>query len=179
MAAFPRGSRRAGFTLLELVIVICLVAILASVALERLLRYQEIAEKTAMEATISALRSAQTLQAAARITGSGGLASVATLSNENPFTWLADWPAGYLGALQDPSVAEIPKGSWYFDLKNMELVYHPQYTRFFTPAPGMGNRIRFRVVVRLGGDEAGKGPPRELSELSVRPVGSIRWRPEF
>jgi prepilin-type N-terminal cleavage/methylation domain-containing protein len=61
-----RPSPRAGFTLFELIVVICLVGIFAAVALDRLLRYQEIAEKTAMQSTIGALRSAQTLQAAAR-----------------------------------------------------------------------------------------------------------------
>jgi general secretion pathway protein G len=67
--------RHGGFTLLELIIVVCLVAIFASVALDRLLRYQEIAEKTAMQATVGALRSAQALQVAARIM-SGGLQAV-------------------------------------------------------------------------------------------------------
>jgi general secretion pathway protein G len=171
-----RSARRAGFTLLELVVVICLVGILASVALERLLRYQEIAEKTAMEATIGALRSAQTLQVASRIL-SGGLASVAKLAEENPIEWLASPPPGYLGALYDPPIAEVPKASWYFDLKTTELVYRPQRTRFLTPAPQGNERIHFRVVVRL---ESGEGSAvRGLSELTIRPVAPGRWLPEF
>ncbi len=174
----PReGLRRVwstGFTLLELVVVICLVAIFASVALERFLRYQEIAEKTAMETTIGALRSAQTLQVAARILR-GGLPSVAQMADENPVDWLTDPPPGYIGALQDPDAAEVPKGSWYFDLRNKQLVYRPQRTRFFTPGPDNSDRIRFRVVVRI----QGSGASAELSELGIRPAAPFHWTPEF
>ncbi len=172
-----RWSRRAGFTLLELVVVIGLVGILASVALERLLRYQEIAEKTAMEATIGALRSAQTLQVASRILHTG-LPSAATLAEENPIDWLATPPAGYLGGLYDPPIAQVPPGSWYFDMKNKELVYRPQRTRFLLPAPDGTDRIRFRNIVRLE-EMDGPTPVLQLTELTVRPVAPISWHPEF
>src|SRR3954462_8880798 len=96
----PRGT---GFSLFELVVVICVIGIVASVALDRLLRYAEIAEKAAMESTIGALRSAEGLQAAARIM-TGGLPAIAAMQEENPIDWLAAPPAGYIGALHDASV---------------------------------------------------------------------------
>jgi hypothetical protein len=150
------------------------VGIFASVALERLLRYQEIAEKTAMEANIGALRSAQALQVAARIVH-GGVSAVAGLADENPIKWLADPPPGYRGALHDPAQAVVPPGSWYFDLKNKELVYRPQRTRFFAPHVSGDDRIRFKVIVRLAHSARGG----EVSELGIRPVAPIRWSPEF
>jgi prepilin-type N-terminal cleavage/methylation domain-containing protein len=176
MAAGSARARAAGFTLLELIVVICLVAIFASVALDRLLRYQEIAEKVAMESTIGALRSAQVLQASARILHRG-LPAVAELTDENPITWLAAPPPGYLGALYDPAVANVQKGSWYFDLKNKELVYRPQYNRFFTPLPDGNDRIRFQVVVEFSRRSATS--VTELSELTIRPVVAVHWSPEF
>ena len=163
-----------GFTLLELVVVICLVGIFASVALDRLLRYQEIAEKAAMDATIGALRSAEALQVAARIT-TGGLASVAALADENPIDWLAAPPAGYAGVLRDSAASSLPGGSWYFDNGNKELVYIPQRTRFFAPAPGDANRIRFKVIVRIIQKRHGG----ELSELDVRSLFQGQWSPAF
>lgn len=169
-------ARGRGFTLFELIVVICLVAVLAAVLLDRLLRYQEIAEKTAMESTIGALRSAQALQLSARILH-GGLPAAAALAEENPIDWLAAPPSGYLGGLWDAS--SVPPGSWYFDMKNKELVYRPQRTRFFHPGPDGGDRIRFEVVVRIVQPAPGGFRPAEVSELTIRPLTSINWSPEF
>lgn len=178
MRAAPAAHRRArGFSLLELIVVACLVGIFATVALDRLLRYLEIAEKTAMEAQLGALRSALAMQAADRITRSG-LGAVAALAKENPVDWLATPPQGYLGALHSPPVADVPKGSWYFDLGDGVLVYRPQQTRFFAPGPNGGELIRFRAIVRLAGETADRSP-NELAELTIRPVAPVRWSPEF
>jgi prepilin-type N-terminal cleavage/methylation domain-containing protein len=172
MSGKPRAVR--GFTLLELVVVVCLVGIFASVALDRLLRYQEIAEKTAMEATIGALRSAQALQVAARIL-SGGLPAVKSLSGQNPIDWLTEPPQGYLGALHNPSLEEVPRGGWYFDLKSKELVYRPKLTRFLT-ALDSDERLRFRILLStdvVGSEISG------ISEMGIRPVNAVRWAPEY
>jgi len=167
---------RAGFSLFEVVVVICLVGIFASILLDRVLRYQEIAEKTAMETTLGALRSAQVLQLGARIIH-GGLPAAAKLADENPIEWLAEPPPGYLGALHDASIANVPKGSWYFDLKNKELIYRPQRTRFLVPGPDGSDRLRFRVVVKLEGIEKAVVP--SIAELGIRPVVPINWDPGF
>jgi len=172
-----RKRSGAGFTLLELVVVICLVAIFASVALDRFLRYQEIAEKAAMEATVGAMRSAAALQASARILH-GGLDSVLLLADENPIEWLATPPPGYRGALYEAGTAGIPRGSWFFDLQKKELVYLPQRTKFFTPAPDGRLEVHYKVIVKIS-----KGEPRTaanaLSELDVRLTSPLSWAPEF
>lgn len=175
-----RGSRLRvavdGFTLLELAVVICLVGIFAAVALDRFLRYQEIAEKAAMEATIGALRSAQAMQASARILRQG-LKSVASLADENPIDWLAAHPAGYRGALYDSREADATGGSWYFDLRNKELAYVPERTRFFTPGADGRRVIRFRAIATIEKDE--RAGTLVLSELDVRRVSQGIWAPEF
>ncbi len=171
------GAFSSGFTLFELVVVICLIAIFASVALDRFLRYQEIAERAAMDSTIGSLRSAEALQASARILH-GGLASVLELADENPVDWLAAPPPGYQGAFHDPQAAHPPKGSWYFDLRNKELVYRPQRTRYFIPGPDGDDQIRFKVIVKVASG-TGPGAARSLSELDVRPTAPIRWNPGF
>jgi prepilin-type N-terminal cleavage/methylation domain-containing protein len=176
----PRGSPRrgaAGFTLLELTVVICLVGIFAAVALDRLLRYQEIAEKAAMEATIGAMRSGEALQASARILH-GGLSSVLALAEENPVDWLAAPPAGYRGALYDPGPADVPGGSWYFDLKNKELVYVPQRTRYLLPTVNGTPGIRYKVIVTIVGVNS-RAAANSLSELDLRAVSNNVWTPEY
>lgn len=168
---------RRGFTLLELVVVVCLVGILFTVAAERFLRYQELAEKAAMEATVASVRSALTMQAAARIL-KGGLASASGLADENPFDWLSQLPGGYLGPLYAPALTDVAKGTWHFDLKNKELVYRPLRTRYFIAGPDGSEWMRFRVIV--GTEGLGTGASiAQLSELTVRPAGQARWTPEF
>jgi prepilin-type N-terminal cleavage/methylation domain-containing protein len=49
--------RSGGFTLIELIIVICLVAVFMAVALDRLRRYQESAEKSMVELTVASMQS--------------------------------------------------------------------------------------------------------------------------
>jgi prepilin-type N-terminal cleavage/methylation domain-containing protein len=175
-----RGSRLRvavdGFTLLELAVVVCLVGIFAAVALDRFLRYQEIAEKAAMEATIGALRSAEAMQASARILRHGVM-SVASLAEENPIDWLAAHPAGYRGALYDPGEADAAAGSWYFDLRNKELVYVPERSRFFTPGPDGRRQIRFRAIATVERDP--RAGTWVLSELDVRRVSQGIWAPGF
>ncbi len=166
-----------GFTLLEMVVVICLVGVLASVLLERMLRYQELAEKAAVEATIGSIRSAEALQLSARIL-SGGIASASTLAEENPIDWLADPPAGYVGSFYDASIADIPKGTWYFDRKTKELGYRLLRSRFFTPGADGLDRLRYKVVIHLGPVAQAPGI-RAVQELTLKEVSEGQWNPEF
>ena len=48
MTASRVSRRQAGFTLLELVIVVCVVGVSATFVMDRLWRYQEMAEKAAI-----------------------------------------------------------------------------------------------------------------------------------
>ena len=60
-------ARARGFTLIELLVVVCVVALLFGVGLERLLRYQELAERTAVEQNLAAINVALTSKFAALI----------------------------------------------------------------------------------------------------------------
>lgn len=171
-------KRTAGFTLIELVLVIGLVAAFAAVALEKLLRYQEMAEKVAMEHTVGVLRSALALRFAGRVASGMGI-DTSGIAEENPMDWLAQRPDNYLGALYDPAYPDVPKGNWYFDRKTAELVYRPRMTRFYVAGPDGRELIRFRAVARITIGENLSAGQRELSELTVRPVHPYQWEPEF
>jgi general secretion pathway protein G len=173
------GFRRSpGFTLLELVLVIALVAVFIAVALDKLSRYQELAEKTAMEQTVSAIGSALVLRFAAQVASGMGMDTTA-IAEENPMDWLSRQPEAYIGAFYDPPYAEVPKGSWYFDRKTSELAYRPRLTRFFIPGPDGRELIRFRAVARVVLDDKSLPGQKVLSELAVRPVTPYRWEPDF
>src|SRR5471030_546096 len=82
----------AGFTMIELILVIVLVSVLAVTAIDRLFYYQERAEKAAVEATLAALKMGLRIRLAElTVTNKQNLA--AELERENPVRWLDEPPA--------------------------------------------------------------------------------------
>jgi prepilin-type N-terminal cleavage/methylation domain-containing protein len=162
-----------GFTLVELIIVVCIVALLFGVALERLLRFQELGERTAMEQNIAAINVALTLKFAALVAAGRGQAIEKEL-DANPIELLARPPENYLGALYAPSAGTLPTRSWYFDRASAELVYVPGRTRFLSEPSDAENGLRFRVVL----SEAARPPVEGVTELRqafIRPSAPYRW----
>jgi len=169
----------AGLTLIELVVIVCVVGVLAAILLERLLVYQEIAEKTGVERTLGVLRSAMALRAAALMTG-GRFQDIPRLREENPMGWLADRPSNYVGERYAPPADEVPAGSWYFDRLSRELVYRPRIRRHLDVPGDPRQELRFRAVVELEGVPSATGQRRlEVTELSVAPTRPYRWDPGF
>ena len=121
-----------GFTLIELIVVITIVVILASVLLNRVLSYQEQAEKAAMQQVASALQSALTMKYARLMTG-GIESKAATLAIENPMNWLAKIPDNYSGEFYDVTPRSVAPGNWVFDLKTRNLIYVVNRGDYFTP----------------------------------------------
>jgi len=138
-------KREAGFTLLELVVVVSLVAILAVVAIDRLLYVQEQAEKTVMEQTAGILKSALRLQVADLIARQE-TEKIAALAGQNPMNWLAERPAGYLGEFDSTDAPKGPRGSWYFDRTERALVYLVDRGAYFVPDALGRKQVRWRVV---------------------------------
>jgi prepilin-type N-terminal cleavage/methylation domain-containing protein len=119
-----------GFSLLELIVVVCAVAILAGVALERILPLVGRAQRAAFLQVRSDLSSALLLEAADRITR-GEAVTLSGLAATNPMTLLLEPPANYVGSLEWPAEAEIPRASWYYDERLGRLGYRVgRHTRF-------------------------------------------------
>lgn len=137
--------RGAGFTLIELVIVIVLVSSLAAVALERLLIYQELAEKAAMEYTASALRSALRMRIA-ELMVAGRMQELRLLEGGNPMTLLDEPPENY-SAEPPRQGGPQQEGSWFFDGGANELVYQVRRGGHFAAAASEAKQVRYRLVV--------------------------------
>jgi general secretion pathway protein G len=115
-------QRQRGFTLFELFIVACIVGVLATVLFNRVLLYQRMAEKTAMEETVGVLRGALHLKFAGLI-AQHRENDAQYFVGQNPMNWLAEKPKNYVGELFGPEAGKVASGQWYFDLRDRSLVY--------------------------------------------------------
>lgn len=143
---YPARRSDRGFSLLELVVVVVIVALLASIVLARLLALQADAERVAMETVAGTLRSALGMTVAEAIVRQD-LQRLRDLEGSNPMDRLAETPNNYLGALATPDPARLPDGHWYFDERARELVYLVRHKERFSG--GDMNPPRARFAVRL------------------------------
>jgi len=165
-----------GFTLIELIIVIIIIVTLMGLFMNRVLLYQEQAEKVAMEEVAGALQSALILQYGQILTR-GKPSDVAALTQDNPMNWLQKKPRNYAGEFYEPTPLSMESGNWVFDLKTRELVYLVDNAGHFKPGLDGKSWIRFHVVThyepsRLPSQR--KAPP-ELTGTLFEPVEPYSW----
>ncbi|ADE12831.1 type II secretion system protein [Sideroxydans lithotrophicus] len=169
-------SRCRGFTLLELIVVISIVAIMAAVFLSRIPYYQEQAEKTAMEQVASAVQSALVLRYSALQTrGAANEKELSALATDNPINWLQKKPRNYAGEFFDPTPQMVSPGHWMFDLKSHELIYTVNIADNFIPGKDGRRWIRFHV--RLGYDQilGRPGAGKEITTTLFEPTEPYHW----
>lgn len=166
-------NRNRGFTLVEVVVVICVVALLFGVALDRLMRYQELGERTAMEQNIAAVNVALTMKFAALLAAGRGPA-IEKEVGANPVDLLARPPQNYLGALYAPEPGSLPRGSWYYDRESGDLIYVPSRTRFLTDPPDAANGLRFRIALVEPSPRGDEGLT-ELRQALIKARQPYRW----
>jgi len=170
----PQSSK--GFTLIELIVVIIIIVVMMGLFLNRVLFYQEQAEKTAMEQVASVIQSALVMQYG-QILARGKPSDAVALALDNPMNWLQKKPHNYSGEFYDPTPLAVASGSWVFDLKTRQLVYVVQHTNYFKPGKDGKNWVRFRVAVNY---EVSRLPslqdaPTELTGILFEPVEPYSW----
>ncbi len=116
-----RRSRCAGFSMLELTVVIIIIGVLIAVGISRLLPYLDEAERVAVLTVESQLKNSLVMEAAQRI-ARGQSASIAELEQINPMELLLEPPGAYAG-VHSGSGTELPARHWYFESDNNRLVY--------------------------------------------------------
>ncbi|TAK87902.1 MAG: type II secretion system protein [Betaproteobacteria bacterium] len=160
------GARR-GFTLVELAVIICLVALLFGIALDRLLRTQELGEQAAMEQNLAAINTALTMRFATLVIAGRGR-DIEKEAGANPIPLLARPPENYLGALYAPAPGSLESRSWYFDRASGDLVYLPGRKRYLTEPPDAEKGLHFRV-------ELSDSASADLRQPFIRPRKPYRW----
>ena len=162
--------RARGFSLIELAITLALIAVLAGTLLERMLYYQERAEKASMEQVAADLRSSVNLRAAELVL-ENRFADLDELVLKNPFELLAQKPQNYLGVLDAPLLEGVPGGKWYFDKRSKEVVYSIDLGRYFSHDNEGPKRVAWHMVTVSGAGQRSGSAAWARLEL-VRPY---RW----
>lgn len=164
-----------GFTLVELLVVISLVSVLASMLFSRVLFYQEMAEKAAMQQVVGAMQSALVLQYGHRLALSMG-PEIKNINSENPMDWLAQKPTNYAGELNVIKPAAIKPGNWAFDLNTRELIYVPDHAEYFVPAKDGFKWVKYRTRFAYEAPPGHKGKgTQELTGVTFAPVEPYQW----
>lgn len=133
-----------GSKLFEFVWVVVLVGVLSMVMLDYMLRYIEVAEKSAMENTVMNLRSALRLRLAEVLVRNDAKEAM-RLARANPMDWLYEVPSNYAGEISDQELGSIARGKWYWSRSSRELVYLVDNGRDFTPDAKGLKRVRYHV----------------------------------
>jgi prepilin-type N-terminal cleavage/methylation domain-containing protein len=166
-ASARRASR--GFTLLELVVVLTILAILGGILMDRLGRYAEFAEKTSMEYTVNSINTALLMEYA-ELTMRNRRDDTFKLAQSNPVGALAQKPSNYLGEFTGPPAAADLGGNWYYDSSDHQLIYLVQRAENFQPDSTGAKRVRFKVMGYYDTTD-----PRVLVGLVLSPVEPYHW----
>lgn len=168
-------KRDLGITLFELIVVVVIIATLMGLFMNRVLFYQELAEKVAMEEVALTIQSALHLQFAQDATR-GKLYDAPPYVRDNPMGLLQKRPKNYAGEFYDPTPVSIAPGHWMFDLKSRDLIYLPDRTGHFMPGRDGHKWIRFHV--RVGYDVAEDrqgGNMKQLVAAQFEPTEPYHW----
>ena len=166
----PWGAR--GFTLFELAVSLAIISVLATVLLARLYRYQEMAEKAAMEATVRLVKTGLQIRLAELII-TNRQAQVPQLEEEDPLRWLDTKPANYGGAYRLPA----HPGTWYFDEQARQLVYVVNAANRLELDTNMDPKeLRFRARLVKDGVQTPGGLVESVSGITVAAVTPYRWQ---
>ena len=164
----PR-PRSTGLTRLELVVVLLLVSVLASLAAGYAYRLDVRYEKASLEYAINHLRAAVVLEYA-RLAMSGDLDRLPELAGADPMRFLEQPLPGYLGQRRSEAVTET--GVWFFDPVQGQLIYRLRHAAA-APAGLTGTTVGMRLT--LADSDAVPPPPPRLV-LSTERAGAAPGR---
>jgi prepilin-type N-terminal cleavage/methylation domain-containing protein len=157
----------AGFSLIELTVVILIMSLLFVAAAERFLFWEERAEKAAMESVLAGAKMGLQIRMAEMII-TNSQSGLTELQKENPMRWLQEHPTNYVGEYP----AQTQPGNWYYESKRHELVYVPHSTSHLTTSTGR-RELRFKVAVRYDSDRGSDN--KSVIGVAVTPTDTFAW----
>ncbi len=184
MTLFVRQNRQlnwreeqAGFTFLELTVVIVVISILFLFAYQRYLDLLVDVEKASVAQTLGILRSATGMKVAKLIVD-GKIGALPDYEGSNPVKLLAEVPENYRGETANPLVFREQDGIWFFDTKAGLLVYQVKNREAFFSEMEGSNQARFRMQLVYEDNNRNGRFERAIDDLAglrLRPVDNYSW----
>jgi hypothetical protein len=119
---FKQRHRNGGFSLFEMVVVICSIVILYMVAEQRLNQLPAAAERANFYAVLEQMKTGVNFEMVTRL-ASGRRDDIRSLEGSNPIDFLIEAPSNYRGELEHVTDTVEKRNSWYFETATGELVY--------------------------------------------------------
>ncbi len=158
----------AGFTFLELTIVVVVIGTLFLFSYQKYLDLLVDVEKANVEQTVGVIRSALGMKVA-KLVVDGRIADLVNYEESNPINLLAEVPINYKGEFADKSAVTVGAGSWYFVINEGLLVYKVKnIVEFFSEKEGF-DQIRYRVITVFDEDK------KTIVGLSLRSLENFSW----
>ncbi|MBU0752474.1 MAG: prepilin-type N-terminal cleavage/methylation domain-containing protein [Gammaproteobacteria bacterium] len=152
----------AGFSILELVVAVAIIAVLAAALLQSLRFVQRGAEKQAFNDARSVIEGAVRHEALRRI-ADGQAGNAAALQGSDPFQWMNPKLPGWAGAY--PVGGKAAPGAWYWHGSAAQVVYFPKNPDHVDFHDAGAREIRLRLEVTADGSGA-----------RLLPVTRFAWR---
>lgn len=154
---------------LEFAAVVVILGVVATLLMQRLRDYQELAERADMEYVATLIKSALRVRVGTLMVEER-MHESAQLVCENPFRWLAPPPANYAGERNGTEILPMPAGNWYFNRRNCTMEYWARRAARLQPDSEGQARVRYHVRPSAL-DGAGK-----VSGMVLQPVEPYRWQ---
>jgi hypothetical protein len=105
----------------------------------------------------------------------GKMEDINRLASINPVRVLTELPGTYIGEFFDPNFEDIPPGSWFYDLKNKQLVYVIKRDGHFIPAPNGKKWVRYRTKIIRNDVLLDANAEGEPAGLTLEVVQKFNW----
>lgn len=160
---------------MELIVVISVVAVLATTALDRLFWYQGQAEKAAMEYTATMIKSGLWMSAASLMMAER-TSDIPSLAEHNPMNLLAQKPENYLGEIDGSKAESLKGGNWFYDTSKHQVIYVVGQRHYFTPEVPGDFTVRYGMKVLYGEMELAPGNKvTYIAGITLVPLSKYTW----
>jgi type II secretory pathway pseudopilin PulG len=167
MRKVTAGAAQRAFSRLEMLVSVALILVMGGILLERMLYYQEQAEKAAMETTARELDSMLRIRAAELMLANRS-GELAQLERTDPFT-LFEVPPGRYSGETEGRAASSESGVWRYDRRAAEVFYLPSSRQHLRLINGDDTAIRYRVKLLRAAPEA------PVAGVRLECLSEYRW----